>query len=89
MLIPCRHCAIDLQGPDWSGVRSRITDRWFIWVNLSLDWRDEGGDTGGWKEDKVAEPPLHSINKDIGCSHLLMLASCAGLSLHSAQPDAS
>lgn len=35
------------------------------------------------KEDNVTEPYPHLIHKDIGFSHLLMLAGRAGLSLHS------
>lgn len=71
VLIPSRHCAIDLQGPDWSGVRSRITGRWFIWGNLSVTGEMKGGRYRRMKEDRVAEPLLHLIHKDIGCSHLL------------------
>lgn len=37
------HCAIDLRGPDRRGVRSCITDRWFIWLKLTLTLGKGGG----------------------------------------------
>lgn len=75
VLIPSRHCAIDLQGPDWRGVRSGVTDRWFIWVNLSLT----GGKTGGGGGYRRNEAPSTLNYKHSGW----MLDSCSGLSLQS------
>lgn len=63
-------------------MRSSITDRWFIWGNLSVTG-EIGGRYRGLKEDNVAEPLPHLIYKDIGSSHLLMMAGRAGLCLHS------
>lgn len=61
-------------GPDWRGVRSCVTDRWFIWVNLSLTGGKGGGERKDIEEDgrrgEVAKPLIH---KDIGWSNLLML----------------
>lgn len=63
VLILSLHCAVDLRGPDWRGVRSCITDRWFIWVNLSLTGGKCG--VGGGRKDIEEDGRRNEVAKPL------------------------